>query len=325
MRVSNFTLLLTLAILMVIGVALLPSIDVADNPRPRQGKTLTVSYSWPKASAKVIEQNVTSRIEGLVSSVKGVESVSSESYFGSGHVVIELKKEADVSSTKFEISSLLKQVYKKLPEGVSYPSLTGGEVVNERGKSETTQLLLTYQVNSNLSDEQLKEYIERKVEPELKRLEDVKRVEVTGGVSKYIEITYNPFVLANYGLSAYDIETGIRSFMGREDIVGEVIHDQKRIELLLATDKFVKPLEEIPIGQVDGKTVYLNDLATYEYKNREPDSYYRVNGLNTIYLNIHVDAQANKIALSGKLQEQMQKLESQLRIQQKNLHSNLKQ
>lgn len=313
MRVSNFTLLLTLAILMVIGVALLPSIDVADNPRPRQGKTLTVSYSWSKASAKVIEQNVTSRIEGLVASVKGVENVSSESYFGWGNVTIELKKEADVSSVKFEISSLLKQIYKKLPEGVSYPSLTGGEVLSERGTSETTQLLLTYQVNSNLSDEQLKEYIERKVEPELKRLEDVKRVEVTGGVSKYIEITYNPFVLANYGLSALDIESGIRSFMGREDIVGEVMHNQKRIDLFLTTDKFAKPLEEIPIGQVDGKTIYLNDLATYEYKNREPDSYYRVNGLNTIYLNIHVDAQANKIALSGKLQKQMKILESQLK------------
>ena len=313
MRVSNFTLLLTLAILMVIGVALLPSIDVADNPRPRQGKTLTVTYSWSKASAKVIEQNVTSRIEGLVASVKGVESVSSESYFGSGRVNVELKKGADVSSVKFEISSLLKQIYKKLPEGVSYPSLTGGEVVNENEKSETTQLLLSYQVNSNLSDEQLKEYIERKVEPELKRLEDVKRVEVTGGVSKYIEITYNPFVLANYGLSANDIEAGIRSFMGREDIVGEVMHNQKRIDLFLTTDKFAKPLEEIPIGQVDGKTVYLNDLASYEYKNREPGSYYRVNGLNTIYLNIYVDAQANKIALSGKLQKQMEDLEQQLK------------
>ena len=313
MRVSNFTLLLTLAILMVIGVALLPSIDVADNPRPRQGKTLTVTYSWSKASAKVIEQNVTSRIEGLVASVKGVESVSSESYFGSGRVDVELKKGADVSSVKFEISSLLKQIYKKLPEGVSYPSLTGGEVVNENEKSETTQLLLSYQVNSNLSDEQLKEYIERKVEPELKRLEDVKRVEVTGGVSKYIEITYNPFVLANYGLSANDIEAGIRSFMGREDIVGEVMHNQKRIDLFLTTDKFAKPLEEIPIGQVDGKTVYLNDLASYEYKNREPGSYYRVNGLNTIYLNIYVDAQANKIALSGKLQKQMEDLEQQLK------------
>lgn len=313
MKVSNFTLLLTLAIFMVIGAALIPKIDVADNPRPRQGKTLTVTFAWPKASAKVIEQNVTSRIEGLVSSVKGVENVSSESYFGSGKVIVELKKGADVSSVKFEISSLLKQIYKRLPKGVTYPVLTGGEVVNERGRSETIQLLLTYQVNSNLSDEQLKEYIERKVEPELKRLEDVKRVEVTGGIRKYIEITYNPFILANYGLTAYDIEKGIRSFIGREDIVGEVVHEGKRIDLFLTTDRFSKPLEQMPIGVVDGKTVYLNDLASYEYKNREPGSYFRVNGLNTIYLNIHVDAEANKIALSDKLQRQMLDLERQFK------------
>ena len=206
MKVSNFTLLLVLAIFMVVGAALLPKIDVADNPRPRQGKTLTVEFYWQRASAKVIEQNVTSRIEGLISAVKGVESVSSESYFGSGKVVVELKKEADVSSTKFEISSLLKQIHKRLPEDVSYPVLTGGEVVNEKERSETTQLLLTYQINSSLSDEQLKEYIERKVEPVVKQVEDVRRVEVTGGVSKVIEITYNPFILANYGLTAYDIE-----------------------------------------------------------------------------------------------------------------------
>lgn len=329
MKVSDFTLLLTMTILMVIGAALLPKIDVADKPRPRQGKTLTVRYSWPRASAKVIEQNATSRIEGLVSSVKGVESVSSESYFGSGKVTVNLKKEADVSSVKFEISSLLKQIHKRLPEGVTYPVLTGGEVVNERGWSETTQLLLTYQVNSNLSYEQLREYMEQKVEPELKRLEDVKRVEVTGGVRKYIKITYDPFVLANYGLTAYDIEKGIRSFIGREDIVGEVVHqsvngEKKRIDLYLTTDKFAKPLEQMPIGMVErpqtgeqspeiGKTVYLNDLASYEYKNREPERYFRVNGLNTIYLNIHVDAQANKIALSDKLQKQMVEIESKLK------------
>ena len=312
MKISNFTLLLILAIFMVIGAALLPSIDVADQPRPRQGKTLYINYGWANTSAKVVEQNVTSSIEGLVSSVKGVESVSSESFFGGGMVIVQLKKDVDVSSVKFEISSLLKQVYKKLPEGVSYPELSGGEVVNDNAKSETIQQLLSYQVNSNLSDEQLKEYIERKVEPELKRIEDVKRVAVTGGVSKYIQVNYDPFVLANYHLSASDVEQGIRAFMGREDIVGELIDDGKRLDLLLTTDKFSKPLEEIPIGNVDGKTVYLNDLATYEYKNREPESYYRVNGLNTIYLNIFVDAQANKIKLSHKIRNQIKELESQL-------------
>lgn len=45
MKVSNFTLLLTLAILMVVGAGLIPRVDVADQPRPRQGKTLYVSYA----------------------------------------------------------------------------------------------------------------------------------------------------------------------------------------------------------------------------------------------------------------------------------------
>ena len=104
-RVSSFSLLLTMIILMIIGAALIPLVDVGSSPKPRQGKTLTISYGWRNASPKVVEQEVTSKIEGLVSAVKGVAEVSSESYFGSGRVTVVLKKEADVSAVKFEISS----------------------------------------------------------------------------------------------------------------------------------------------------------------------------------------------------------------------------
>ena len=310
---THFTALFTLAILMVIGAALIPKIDVADSPRPRQGSTLTISFSWHGTSAKVIEQNVTSRIEGLVAAVGGVEKVSSESYFGSGRIVVQLKKKADVSAVKFEIGSLLKQVRKKLPEGVSYPVVEGGDVVNEQRRKETTALLLTYQVNSSLSDEQIKDYLMRTVEPELRRHPDVRHVEITGGRSKYIEITYNPFILASYGLSASDIEKAIRSFMGRSDIIGEVLAadtngNQEKMALYLQTGRFTKNLEEMPIGTVDGKTVFLNDLATYEYKDRQPGSYYRVNGLGTIYLNIHVDAESNVIKTSSALRAKMDEI-----------------
>lgn len=317
MKVSRFTLLLTMVILMVIGAALLPLVDVADRPKPQQGKTLTVNFYWNRASAKVIEQNVTSRIEGLVSAVRGVESVESESRFGSGWVRVQLKEDVDVSSVKFEISSLLKQIHKRLPEGVSYPNLSGGEVVNEQQRKETTHLLLTYQVNSSMTGEQLKEYIQNQVETPLRRIEEVNRVEVTGTVDKYIEITYNPHLLAGYGVTAYDIETAIRNFMGRKEVVGEVHHiageKLQRMALYLTTDRFSSPLEEIPITIVGDKTIFLNDLASYEYKDREPSNYYRVNGLNTIYLNVFVDAQANKISLSRHIRHQIKKLSEQLR------------
>ena len=88
-RVSSFSLLLTMIILMIIGAALIPLVDVGSSPKPRQGKTLTISYGWRNASPKVVEQEVTSKIEGLVSAVKGVAEVSSESYFGSGRVTVD--------------------------------------------------------------------------------------------------------------------------------------------------------------------------------------------------------------------------------------------
>ena len=315
MRRSHFTSLLILAIVMVVGAGLVPRIDVADQPRPRQGKTLVIGYAWPGSSAKVVEQNVTSRIEGLVSVVNGVKSVSSESNFGSGHVTVELKPKADVSATKFEIASLLRQTYRQLPQGVTYPELLGGEVVNDNRRKEAQRLLLTYQVNASMTDGQLKEYITTQVKPLLQQLREVRRVEVTGGTDKYVVITYDPMVLAGYGLSARDIESGIRSFMGRADVVGELQQpgDCERRTLYLATGRFEKPLEQMPIGVVEGKMVYLNDLATYEYRDRLPDAYYRVNGLNTIYLNVYVDADASQVALSRSIRGRVAQVQETLR------------
>lgn len=318
-RIPSFSLLLILVILMTIGAALIPLVDVGSSPKPRQGKTLTISYGWPNASPKVVEQEVTSKIEGLVSAVRGVAEVSSISNFGSGQVKVVLKKEADVSAVKFEISSLLKQIRKKLPEGVSYPELAGGEVVNENGSgTEETRLLLTYQVNSSLSGKQIKEYMEQHVEPVVRNWEDVVRVDVTGGTSQYLEISYDPLVVANYGLTIADVEDGIRSFIGKSDIVGDVMRtdedgEERRITLYLKTSRFDRQIGEIPLKAVGEKIIYLNDLANFEYKDRLPDYYFRVNGLNTVYLNIIVDKDANEISLSRQLRDKVEELKPRLR------------
>lgn len=319
-RISPFTLLLTMVILMIIGAALVPLVDVDSSPKPRQGRTLTISYRWNNASPKVVEQEVTSKIEGVVSAVKGVAEVSSVSYFGSGQVTVVLKKEADVSAVKFEISSLLKQIRKKLPEGVSYPVLTGGEVVNEGSAPKEGELkhLLTYQVNSGLTDEQIKEYVEKHIEPVVRVWSDVKKVEVTGGVAKYLEINCDPLVVMNYGLTVADVADGIKSFIGKSDIVGDVMYgdegeEQSRVTLYLSTSRFTRRIEEMPLKTVDGKIIYLNDLATFEYKDRLPGRYYRVNGLNTVYMNIIVDGDANEIELSRRLRGKIEDLKPVLR------------
>lgn len=160
----SFSIILVMCVLMLVGVLVIPRLDISNEPRPELGKTLTISFSWHNASAKVIEQNVTSRVEALVSSIKGVEKVSSVSRFGSGSIVVEMKPTANVSMAKFEIASILRQVKSKLPEGVSYPVVSGGEVNTSSAEDYEVKLILTYKVNATgLSAEQTKHLLERKL------------------------------------------------------------------------------------------------------------------------------------------------------------------
>ena len=313
MRISNFSVLLTACILLIIGVALTPLIDVASKPRPRQGRDLWINYTWSGAPAKVIEQNVTAPIEGMMVAVRGVESVESESRFGSGWVKVTLKPDVRVFAIRFEIASLLRQLHSRLPDGVSMPTLSGGDIVdNTRRQKEEAVHLLSYNISSRLNSAQLQDYVQKHVQPVLQRNEDVKWVNVSGGVGRYLEVTYDPLLLQACGLSSSDIEDGLKSFVGRNEIVGDVLHDSARVTLRLATETFNRPLGQMPIKSQDGHITYMGDLAHYEYKNYDPSSYYRINGHETVSLNIYVNANANLIRLAKELRRQIDDMQPSL-------------
>lgn len=310
----SFSILLVMVVLSVIGLALAPRLDIADKPRPERGKTLTVSYWWQGVAAKVVEQNVTSRIEALASSVRGVAKVSSVSEFGSGRVVVELKPQADVSATKFEIASLLRGLDGKLPEGVTHPVLSGGEIDTEAADDKEVKLLLSYQVNSRLPDAQVLSLAGRELRTPLERIEGVHHVDITGGVQHYMEISYDARQLSSYGITSADVAEAVRNFAGREEVMGSLKKDglKEKVAVALSTPYEPLHLERIPVKQVGGKIVYLNDLATLEIKRVLPDSYYRVNGLNTIYINVYAERDADIVGVADDVKESLEGVSLQM-------------
>src|SRR5574344_2030425 len=317
MKYSNFTILLTMVVLMIIGAAVMPMLKVGTEPMERQGKTLTIQLDWPGVAAKVVEQNVTSPIEGIVTSVQGIERVSSDSYFGRSEIHVQLKPETDVSSIRFEISSLLRQIYSRLPKGVGYPSLSGGEVVTGASSHNENRLLLSYMIHADMQSDMIKSYVDQQIARPLQQVSGVSKVGVSGTNGRYIEISYDPVRLAACGLTGNNIAEAIQNFIGRDEIIGEIWQQtasgtMESVALRLATAEFSKSLEQMPIANRDGKIFYLNDLATYHYKNYEPWSYYRVNGMNTIYLNVYVPGDADVILLSDDVQEEMEAIRAKI-------------
>ena len=300
-----------MAIIVVLGVALLPLVDIGLKPPPRQGKTLTVKCSWKGASAKVMENSVTSIIEGALSGIEGVENVSSESYFGSCRIKIQLKKNSDATAARFQMASQLRQIYTHLPEGVSYPSLTGGEVVNEQDNRNERITLLTYYVNADMPEDKITEIINGGFSDKIRNIEGVERVNLSGGTRYYIELKYDPMQLAAYGITSANITEAIKAYTGRTDIVGDVTgNGDNRMTLYLSSSNV--NINEIPVTTRSGDIVYLNNLVEQTIKKREPSRYYRINGLNTINLSIEVAGEANNITISDKLQKKIAEIDDSL-------------
>lgn len=297
---------------MVIGVAVAPRLDISNEPRPEQGKTLTISYWWGNASAKVVEQNITSRIEGAVSAVNGVEKVSSVSEFGSGRIVVEMKPKANVSMAKFEIASILRQLRPKLPENMSFPIVSGGEVDASRAEDNEVKNILTYQLNADMSEEQMQQLAEKDVKRYLERIDGVHHVDVSGTASHYMEISYDANEVSVYGLNNGDIVEAVKNFAGREDVIGEVFTDNGRVTLplILSSRNNGKTFEQMPLRTVGGKIIYLNNLATCTILEKQPDRYFRVNGMNSVYVNVFAEKDASVVGVSGRVKDAIDEAKS---------------
>ena len=318
MKLSSFSVILIFVVMMVMGFALAPLLDVGTDPTSRQGKQLTIRCEWPQVSAKVVEQNLTAPIEGMVSALKGVESVSSRSSFGHCEVNVRLKENQNVSTVKFSISSMLRQSYAKFPKGISFPMIEGGEIVNGQKANHESQLLLTYHVNADMQPEMIKKLISGMVVRPLETIDGVTKVEVTGTTERYMEVSYDPMQLSACGVTPQEMQDAIRNYIGKDEVVGTMLqttadHKQERVAFRLVTANKEADLASVPIKKIGGKVIYLNDLAQIKVKKQDPLGYYRVNGLNTIYINVYASADANFVRLSDAVQEEMNVVKSQIR------------
>ena len=89
--IPAFSVLLIMAALTVVGAAMLPMLSIQYTPTtPQRG--IGIYFSWPDASARLVEQHVTSRIEGALSTVSGNTGISSTSSKGSGSIWLSFAK-----------------------------------------------------------------------------------------------------------------------------------------------------------------------------------------------------------------------------------------
>ncbi|NEW84354.1 MAG: efflux RND transporter permease subunit [Mariniphaga sp.] len=308
---SSFSILIVFILLMIVGISLLPLLNVQLTPS-RSLPGLSVSYSWPDASARVIEQEVTSKLEGLFSGVKGIKEVSSRSSKGYGSINLSFKKTVNMDAARFEVASLIRRAYSDLPEQVSFPELSMST------SGENSSPILTYTLNASESPFFIQKYAESYLVPKLSVIPGISGVKVYGSTPYEWEIRFNSDLAQQLGIRSTEIAQSVSNYF-RKDYLGQgtvsgITSDNETITGIYLSNNVADTVawRSIPVKKVNNRMILLGDIATIAYKEQQASSYFRINGLNTINLVIYPEDNVNNLILAKKVKEEVELLKGGL-------------
>lgn len=299
-----FSIILIMVVLMLVGAACIPLLNIQYEP-VRENRSLIVAFVSP-GSARVVESDVTQIIEGALNTLKGVENIRAISGQGGGYITIDFKKGTDMVTTRFDISTRLRQIRSKLPPDTYMEvSATGSSDITGRIQ------LLRYTINAPMPAIDIVQYANDHLVAPLSRIEGVESVSTSGASPFEWVISFDPNSLRAAGLGPDDLSAALGRYF-KNSIVGTQVLGNRLMLVRLKTRDLTGNLEQVPICKVAGRMYYMADFATIRHCEQPPSSYSRINGLNTITLYVEAMEGINTITVCSAVKERMEELKESL-------------
>lgn len=262
--------------------------------------TITVNTTYRGASPEEVLTSVTKPLEDALSSVEGIDAMSSSSQEGSSSITLELLSTVTSSDAQLDAERKIKEVLSSLPDDVDEP------VVSRMSSDDSP--IFKMSISSNLSDTKLYDFVDKDVKPSLTNISGVADVSIIGGTERQINVDIDNNKLKAYKLSLLDVNTAVSaseaSFPG-----GKIENTTSRYSLdLNAKVKTVEQLRNIVIREnQNGSRILLKDVASITDGQEKVTTLNRLNGETSIGIQIKKQSDANTVDVCRRAAESMDK------------------
>ncbi|UOH75690.1 efflux RND transporter permease subunit [Acinetobacter schindleri] len=296
-------------VIMLAGILTLTKMPIAQYPTIAP-PTVTISATYPGASAETVENTVTQIIEQQMNGLDGLRYISSNSA-GNGQASIALNFEqgVDPDIAQVQVQNKLQSATALLPDDVQRQ----GVRVTKSGAS-FLQVLAFYSPDGSLTADDIKDYVNSNISEPLSRVAGVGEVQVFGG-SYAMRIWLDPAKMASLQVTPSDIATAIRTqnaqvavgqLGGAPQIEGQVLNATVNAQSLLQTPE---QFENIFLkNTTSGAQVRLGDVARVELgaDNYQFDS--KFNGKPAGGVAIKLATGANALDTAEAVEERLKQL-----------------
>ena len=262
---------------------------------------VTISTVYAGASPSEIESTITKRIEDAVSALENIKKIQSYSYESLSVVVVQLTNDANVDNTLNEAQRKINAIRAYLPTDAKEPSLS---------KFSLSDLpIISIGVTSNLSSQELYDLVDKKIQPELSRVQGVAQVNIIGGRKREIRVSIDAKKLEGYGLSIGQVQQLIAA-SNLEIPAGKLKTRENSTSIrLLGKIQDVEQLRNLTLASQNGIEIRLSDVADVQDTEEEATKIARINQENTLLLQVLKQTDANAVSVSELVRKKMQQIE----------------
>ncbi len=262
---------------------------------------LNVQIIYPGASPSEVENSLTRKAEDALSSMEGIDQLQSYSFEGMSMLIVSFTYGTDIDKAITDAQNVLSAKRAELPRDILSPTISKISV------DEKPILILS--ATSNLKPTEFYDLIDKRVLPELSRVQGMAKISLVGGMQREIQINLNQEKMKAFGLTPVMVQGAIRG--ANLDFPTGYLHSDESQTAIRLSGKLnsIHELRNLVINTTQtGAQIRLGDIADVSDAVKDPVKLGRINGQDAILINLQKQSDANAIRVS----EQVTKLIVQL-------------
>ncbi len=262
--------------------------------------TVTVNTRYENVSPGEIETLITEPVEKAVSSVAGIEEVSSVSVEGRSQVRVSFVWGTDLDSAVSDLREKLDGIRDDLPRDAKAPAISKYDV--------NASPIMFIGIAGDMDDVSLRTLVENQIRYRLERVAGVASAEIRGGLEREIHVDLFLDKLRALNISPAEIERALSA----ENVDLPAGHiDRAHMELTVRTLGQFTDLEQMRsmvVALRRGTPIYLRDLARVEDSFREIDHVVRINGRGAVIVSLLKQPNANTVEVVDRVSREIDQI-----------------
>ncbi|MBC8102681.1 MAG: efflux RND transporter permease subunit, partial [Cytophagales bacterium] len=293
---------LLVLILGVVSILRMPTdiLPVVDIP------IVSVIWQYDGLSAKEMEQRVVTPAERtFTTTVNDIEHQESQSLNGLAVQRIYLQPGTSVESALAQIGASAQSLLRRLPSGITAPLIV-------RYSASSVPILQINVSSASLPEEQLFDYATNFIRTPLTKVKGSQLPLPYGGKPRSILVDLNPEALYAYGIAPTEVSNSINAqnlvLPGGSAKIGSVEYNV----VLNSSPVAVDALNDIPIRAVNGRMVFVRDVAQVRDGYNVQRNIVRSNGRRSVLLTVLKNGSASTLAVINGIKDTIPGIKAQI-------------